>query len=80
MRKNLRPCPRCSGTGWLPLPDAYRETLDAMRPLNHEINGAQLAAQMSVHPTAMNNRLVVLKALGMVIDRRDGRQRLWRIK
>lgn len=72
-----RSCPCCGGSGRVPLPDVYAETLRLLREQPGEINGAGLARLAGCAVTTMNNRLVRLESWGIVAGRVNGRERLW---
>ena len=73
-------CGCCRGRGCVELSDEYRKTYDAIRRLGGEWTGAALARQMTgVTGPAMNNRLAVIERHGLLVSRRDGRKRLYKL-
>jgi hypothetical protein len=66
-------CSRCHGRGTVELNGAYFDTLKRLVALE-PINGADLARNMGVGHTAMCNRLVNLRRLGLVNCKRYGRE------
>ena len=67
------PCCRCHGRGWVPLSSPLQSTLDQLRA------GPKLAMELRARgegPSAANNRLEDLRALGLVERKKVGRH--WR--
>jgi Mn-dependent DtxR family transcriptional regulator len=73
------PCSHCKGTGRIELTGEYLETLNRLRELGKEMSGAELAKDMGIQPTAMNNRLSRIEQHGLIQSRRWGRSRLFRV-
>lgn len=70
-------CPKCRGRGVVPLPRVLRETLAALKPYGFGITGADLARQMGLNPTAVNNRLEKLHVVKHATRRKAGREVLY---
>lgn len=70
-------CPRCKGTGAVPLSGVYLRTLDLLSRQGRPVNATELARLARVAPEAMANRLVRLEGLGLATGPRNGRERLW---
>jgi biotin operon repressor len=77
----LRLCPTCKGIGAVELTGAYGDTLAAILALGKgaETTGVELARTLGVAATAVNNRLAAIERLGLLVSRRDGCRRLYRI-
>ncbi len=73
-----RTCPTCHGSGRVHVTSVYADTLELLRSMPDEANGAKLARLAGVEHGAMCNRLVILESLGLAEGRKYGRQRLWR--
>jgi hypothetical protein len=67
-------CPKCKGTGEIPLPDGLAATLKHV-PWHYEICAERVHEKLGEHVglTAINNRLARLLDLGFVNVRRDGK-------
>lgn len=78
------PCPRCHGTGHIPLSAPYAETLALLQKQHDWISVKLLAGLMGVERTAMNNRMMRMEKLGLVRGRKAtgaagvGGMKLWR--
>jgi Mn-dependent DtxR family transcriptional regulator len=71
-------CPRCRGSGQIPLTGVYAETLALLKRQRREASGADLARLDGCSGPAMCNRLARMEHLGLVVSRRYGHLRLYR--
>ncbi len=72
-----RDCPHCNGTGRSLVGTAHAETLAFLRRHQLSTTSANLARLMGIKPTAMNNRLADLEAMGFLTSIRRGRERIF---
>jgi Mn-dependent DtxR family transcriptional regulator len=72
-------CPHCHGSGQIPLTGVYAETLALLSRQRREASGADLARIDGCSGPAMCNRLVRMEQLGLVVSRRYGHLRLYRV-
>jgi uncharacterized membrane protein len=72
-------CPHCRGSGQVPLTGVHAETLALLNRQRREASGADLARKGGCSGPAMCNRLAALERLGLVVSRRYGHLRLYRV-
>lgn len=75
-------CPCCRGAGKVELTGECARTLGLVRALGREVTAAELHRLHPIEyltPPAWNSRLARLESLGLLVSRRDGRRRLYRL-
>jgi hypothetical protein len=73
-------CPRCDGSGRVPLARSLRETLEALRAYAEATPTGLVHDHRGVSVTALCNRLATLARLGFATVRAEGKQRWYRAK
>lgn len=73
----MQQCSKCNGVGIVPLTGRALETYHLLRRQRAPINGADLARQIDIAETAMNNRLARLERLGLAARQINGVESLW---
>lgn len=77
----MKPCPRCAGAGQLPLSDRQRQLLAALRPEPQTTREIRERIPLRARPSlqALLHQLRRLRALGLCVGERRGRECWWKI-
>jgi DNA-binding transcriptional ArsR family regulator len=79
MKQVLIQCGHCCGKGKIELTGEGLETLKAVSKVGKETTSVELARTMGTKTPAMCNRLAVLEEQGLLVSRRYGRKRFYKL-